>query len=175
MVELWALSLPEKKAFRFGDVQSSIDPISATFSPDGRWVAYLATENDIRTVFVEPFPSNGVKHPVGTGIWHPVWSADGKQLFYRGSGGREFVVRVTTQPTFSIGNPDVMDGTAFQSRGRVEREYDVTRDGRFIGVVVAAGQSQTGERVFATSGGSTQQINVVLNWFEELKQRVPTK
>jgi len=37
--ELWGLSLPEKKSFRFGDVRSSLDPTSATFSPDGRWVA----------------------------------------------------------------------------------------------------------------------------------------
>ena len=170
--ELWGLSMPEKKPFRFGDVRSSTDPTSAVFSPDGRWVAYLATQNDTRTVFVERFPPDGVKHAIGTGIWHPVWSPDGRQLFYRGLGGRGYVVRVTAEPAFSIGKAEAIAATTFQTRGRVEREYDVTRDGRFVAIVTA------GQRPSATGAAETataQQINVVVNWQEELKQRVPTR
>ena len=77
---------------------------------------------------------------------------------------------VSTQPSFTFGNPVLVlkrhgwrDGGPF-----MEREYDVTPDGkRFIAVADAA-HSQPGAPV-------APQIQVVLNWFEELKQRVPTK
>src|SRR5262245_1644485 len=170
--ELWGLSLPEKKAYRFGDVHSLLDPTAATFSPDGRLIAYLTTQGDTRTVFVERFPSDGVKHSIGTGIWHPAWSSDGRQLFYRGTGSREYVVHITVDPALSIGKPEVIATTRWQTRGRVEREYDIARDGRFV-AIVAGGQSEA-----ASSGAEmapTQQINVVVNWTEELKQRVPVK
>jgi len=170
--ELWGLSLPEKKPFRFSDVHSSLDPTAATFSPDGRLVAYLITQGDTRTVFVERFPSDGVKHSIGTGIWHPAWSSDGRQLFYRGTGARVYVVHITADPAFSIGKPDAIATTRWQTRGRVEREYDIARDSRFV-AVVAAGQS---EAASSTADSATpQQINVVINWTEELKQRVPVK
>jgi len=166
------LSLPEKKAVRFGDVHSSLDPTAATFSPDGRWVAYLVTEGDTRTVYVERFPSDGIKHSIGTGIWHPAWSSDGRQLFYRGTGAREYVVRITVDPVFSIGKPDVIATTRWQTRGRVEREYDIARDSRFV-AIVPGGQSEAVS--FRAESATSQQINVVINWTEELKQRVPTK
>jgi Tol biopolymer transport system component len=181
--ELWGLSLAEKKTFRFGDARSSTDPTSAMFSPDGKWVVYLSTDNGTRTVFVERFPANGVKHSIGTGIWHPVWSADGTRLFYRGTGAREYAIRVTTEPSFSMSNPELLTSTPFQTRGRVEREYDVTRDGRILGIL-AAGLTENSSTESArpdvrpTSGsafGTAQQINVVMNWSEELKARVPAK
>lgn len=73
-----------------------------------------------------------------------------------------------TQPTVSFGNPRPVSIGTYVSRGVFEREYDITPDGkRFIGVVVPAGQS---------GSAGTPQINVVVNWFEELKRRVaPSK
>jgi serine/threonine-protein kinase len=176
--ELWTLSLSDKRSSRFSDVRSVADPTSAMFSPDGKWVVYLATDKSFgRTVYVESVPPNGVKHPIAAGAWHPTWSADGKRLFYRMANGREFVVSVTTQPSFSVSNPELLGSEPFQSRGRVEREYEVMRDGRFLGIV-AVGQRQDGAvEIRASSAsvfGTAAQINVVLNWFEELKQRVPS-
>ena len=77
-------------------------------------------------------------------------------------------VSVTTRPTFTFGNPVVVT-TPFVDRGPgLERNYDITLDGkRFLGVV-AAGQTTSG-------APAAPQIQVVLNWFEELKARVPTK
>ena len=76
---------------------------------------------------------------------------------------------VTTQPTFTFGNP-VPVLRPFVERGpQFERNNDVTLDGkRFLGVV-AAGQHT------ASGAPAAPQIEVVLNWFEELKARVPTK
>jgi serine/threonine-protein kinase len=169
---LWTLTLPDKKAARFGEVRSTQDPPSATFSPDDRWVAYLSTDRGTRTVFVEPFPPNGVKHTIGTGLWHPVWSADGARLFYRGSNARQYVAGVQTRPSFTVGNPEIIAGATFQARGRVEREYDIAPDGRLLGLVTARRNLLDGA---ADRDSQGPQIKVVLNWFEELKQRVPSR
>jgi hypothetical protein len=59
--------------------------------------------------------------------------------------------------------------TGVRTRGRVEREYDITPDGkRFIGI-----SSSSASGAAATS--IPNQINIVTNWFEELKARVPVK
>jgi len=135
-------------------------------------MAYSAGEAGAGSLFVQPFPTTGAKYQISktTGL-HPTWSPDGKELFYfAGGGGGQFVtVSVTTRPTFTFGNP-VSVPSPFLDRGVVfERNNDITLDGkRFLGVV-AAGQN-------ATSGApAAPQIQVVLNWFEELKARVPTK
>ena len=77
-------------------------------------------------------------------------------------------VSVTTRPTLTIGNP-VSVPRPFLDRGSAfERNNDITRDGkRFLGVV-AAGQNT------ASGAPAAPQIQVVLNWFEELKALVPT-
>ena len=166
-----ALSLTDKKVTPVGGIQSPFPP-AATFSPDGRWVAYSATAPGPPTgsLFVQPFPTTGATYPISSGF-HPMWSADGRELFYvTGAGIAQFgAVSVTTRPTFTFGNrvplprPFVERGPAF------ERNHDITRDGkRFLGVV-PAGQSST------SGAPAASQIQVVLNWFEELKARVPTK
>jgi Tol biopolymer transport system component len=166
-----ALSLTDKKVTPVGGIQSP-NPPSATFSPDGRWVAYsVPTPGTIAgSVFVQPFPTTGATYPISKGGFHPTWSPDGKELFYfAGGGAGQFVaVSVTTRPTFSFGNP-VSVPRPFVERGPAsERNNDITRDGkRFLGVV-AAGQTASG-------APAAPQIQVVINWFEELKARVPTK
>jgi hypothetical protein len=81
---------------------------------------------------------------------------------------RAALASVTTRPTFTFGNP-VPVPRRFVDRGPAfERNNDITLDGkRFLGVV-AAGQN-------AASAVAAPQIQVVLNWFEELKARMRTK
>jgi hypothetical protein len=77
------------------------------------------------------------------------------------------VVSVTARPTFTFGNP-VPVPRPFVERGPTfERNHDITLDGKFLGVV-AAGQTASGAL-------AAPQIQVVLNWFTELQQRVPTR
>ena len=168
---LAALSLPDKKVTPFGGIQSPYPP-AATFSPDGRWVAYTGSEPGAPagSLFVQPFPTTGAKYQISkTGGIHPMWSPDGKELFYRPGVNQLVAVSVTTRPTFTFGNPVPVPRPFVESRPGFERNNDITLDGkRFLGVV-AAGQGST------SGAPAAPQIQVVLNWFEELKARVPTK
>ena len=178
---LAALSLTDKMVTLVGGIQSPFPP-SATFSPDGRWVAYSTTApGDQRLVlgrepagslFVQPFPTTGATYQISKSSslgFHPTWSIDGELFYFASVGSANFVaVSVATRPTFTFGATVPVPRPFAAGRPALERNYDITRDGqRFLGVV-AAGQTASG-------APAAPQIQVVLNWFEELKARVPTK
>jgi serine/threonine-protein kinase len=130
-------------------------------SPDGRWLAYRSNESGRFEVYVRPFPGPGERHLISTdGATEPVWSRGGQELFYR-SGDQMMAVDIVTTPGFRAGKARVL----FEGYVRVSARpnYDVAADGRFLMVQAVELQSTAG------------QLNVVLNWFEELKRRVPTK
>jgi serine/threonine-protein kinase len=168
-VSIWVLSFPELKTEPFNGARST-RLTNAVFSPDGRWVAYGSDESGTDAVYVQPFPATGAKFQISRGDvgHHALWSRDGKQLFYIPGPGRFVVVNVTTQPSFSVSAP-VPAPRAFNigNAQTSPRNHDVGPDGRVLGIAIA-GQGASGT-------AAAQQINVVLNWFEELKQRVPTK
>ena len=133
----------------------------AQVSPDGRWLAYVSKELARSEVYVQPFPDGGARWQISTaGATEPVWSRDGRELFYR-DGDKMMAVNVTTQPTFSAGKPRLLFESAEYERVSTTPNYDVSLDGqRFL--MVQASEQQ-----------SAPQLNVVVNWFEELKQKVP--
>lgn len=166
-VSLWIFDTRDRKAAPFSDIRSSNFATAAVFSPDGRWVAYQFGEPGQAegTTYVQPFPPNGKKYQIARG-GRPAWSRDGSELFYVPAPGQFAGVKVTTQPTFEISNPmPVHRGFGVADPGS-PRPYDVTPDGRFVGIGIGA-----------QAGGSTgpAQLHVVINWFEELKARVPTR
>jgi hypothetical protein len=139
-------------------------------SPDGRWIAYTAMESDHWGVYVRPFPDvNKGKWQVspGTGIG-PLWSPDGKELFYRSPDGI-MAVPVDTEPKFALGKPKMLFPDTYISLlggGNEGHAWDIHPDGKqFLMMKLAA--------VASTEETSRPNINIVLNWFEELKQRVP--
>ncbi len=104
-VSLWTFSLQDRKATPFGEVHSS-NPTNAVFSPDGRWVAYTSTERNRAMIYVQPFPASGASisfpsEPPGIAS-QPLWSPDGKELFYNPAPAEFAWVSVTTQPTFDL-------------------------------------------------------------------------
>ena len=93
-----------------------------------------------------------------------MWGHDGRELFYRSDAGL-MVVAFETESSFTAGTPEVVVEDQYW-RGAGGRQYDIALDGqRFLFVKEGTGQ--------ATAGQSGQQINVVLNWFQELTERVP--
>jgi Tol biopolymer transport system component len=168
-VWLWTLSIPDRKTEPFGDVRSTT-PTNAIFSRDHRWVAYTAYEQP-RTggIFVQPFPATGAKYQISYGAGsQPLWSPDGKELLYSRAEGDFGAVSVTTQPTFAVGNPVPVPRGGMVTIGSASpRRFDMTPDGRILGIV-PGGQTPSG-------AAAAPEIQVVLNWFEELKARVTSK
>ena len=168
-VSLWILSLADKRSTPFGDVHSRLRT-GAVFSPDGRSVAYSMTGASGTTIYVRPFPPTTEHHQLhakGGEPKHPVWSADGGQLFYNPGPGQFESVPVTTRPTFAFGKPVALPRPFPGAPPQARRSYDITPDGKFVSPI-PAGQSRSGT-------AAAPQIQVVLNWFTELKQRVPTR
>jgi eukaryotic-like serine/threonine-protein kinase len=167
-VSLWTFTLQERQAKPFGDVHSSI-PTGATFSPDGRWVAYASAKPETASmaIYVQPFPATGATYPLfvrqpangPTNAPHkPVWSTDGKELFYVPRIGEFEVVRITMQPRFAFSNPVTVPRAFNPGRPDLRRMYDISPDGRFLGLVPT-------ERTYAEVFG-TSRIQVILNWLK---------
>ena len=167
--DIYALSLADDPTAR-PLVQSPAWDEQPAVSPDGRWLAYTVREslNEDRVVFVRPFPH------VDAGRWQissghaPLWSRDGRELFFI-SRGRAMSVPIETVPTFRPGNPTELFalppfyGSASGSRGR---QWDLAPDRRFL--LVNPGQ-------IAMNEDPQSQMVVVLRWHEELKRLVPAK
>ncbi len=129
-------------------------------SPDGRWLAYESRESGSAEVYVRPFPN------VSSGQWlisagggtEPLWGPDGRELFYRSPEG-VMLVQVEAEDTFARGTPRRMFPKRYYTG--VGTGWDISPDGeRFL-------------MIDADAVAEDLQIHVVLNWFEELKQRVP--
>jgi serine/threonine-protein kinase len=134
----------------------------AQFSPDGRWMAYVTNESGQFDVYVRPYPGPDRKVQVSThGGTHPKWNSNGKELFYR-VGNKMMVVDVATSPNLTLSQPRVL----FEQRyafgpAQTIPNYDVSSDGQRF--------------VMVKDDSSSGRLNIVLNWFEELKRLAPTK
>jgi hypothetical protein len=121
-------------------------------------------------IFVQPFPATGTKYQISKDprSHHPLWSPDGKELYYIPGPLRDVLaVNITTQPSFAFARAAPVP-FANAAGPAVVRNYDIAPDGKSIGVVPAGQTTLSGAL-------AAQQIQVVLNWFEELKAKVPPK
>lgn len=119
-------------------------------------------------VFVEPFPRTGAKYQVTTTASStPVWSRDGRQLFYAFSN-RVFAIDVRTTPEFQFGQATQLPSEESLTSGPTIRSFDVMPDGRLL-LAVPPGVEK------AASRSQASQVNVVINWHEELKAKVPVR
>jgi eukaryotic-like serine/threonine-protein kinase len=137
---------------------------NAEISPDGRWIAYQSNESGADQVYVRPFPAvDGGKWQVSAaGGGKPLWARNGREIFYVASDNALMTVPVQPAATFTFGNATrLLDTTGYSNTGLQGRSFDVTPDGRRFLFTKNVEQQ--------TSGA----VNVVLNWFTELKQKVP--
>ena len=132
------------------------------FSPDGRWLAYESDESGRMEVWVRPFPGPGGRWQISKeGGQEPLWSKNGKQLFYR-QADQVWVVDIRTDGGFSAGKPRMLFEKPGFSSGGHARAWDLWPDGRgFLMVKLDRNKQPATEMV------------VVQNWFEELKRLVP--
>ena len=126
-------------------------------SPDGRWVAFNTNESGRDEVVVQPFPGPGgrVQVSVGGGT-EPVWSRDGRRLFYRGEA-QLIAATIGSGATFRVAARDTLFDDSFVYAANPHANYDVTPDGS--GFIFLKSTSE-GELV------------VVANWRAELRRRM---
>ena len=135
------------------------------FSPKGEWIAFTSNRSGRDEVYLKRYPEGGGIEPISTdGGVQPLWAHSGRELFYR-NGDKVMVVSIQTKPTLKVEAPKLLfiypEGllpNTFQ--GFMPLTYDIAPDDQRF--------------VFIQQGWPTQ-INVVLNWFEELKRLVPTE
>jgi serine/threonine-protein kinase len=142
-------------------------------SPDGQWIAYQSDETGDGEIYVRPFPevNKGRWQVSANGGTSPLWSRNGRELFYW-TDDALMVVPVETAPTFIYGAPKVQFQrmpvfTGFFRLSGIT--WDIHPDGkRFLMMKRAEVEGEE------DASSVPRKINIVLNWFEELKDRVPT-
>ena len=156
---MFVLSLTGARTLR-PFLQTRLTEFHSRFSPDGRWVAYCSDESGRAEVFVRSFPGPGPKWQVSSdGGTNPLWSPSGRELFYL-EKDKLMVVDVEATPAWRLGRPRML----FQGRYYKSLEsyaYDIAPDGtRFL--MIKPDPAESGEA----------HVNVVTNWFEEVKAKV---
>jgi Tol biopolymer transport system component len=158
--DLWMLPL-------FGDrtpqpyLSTSFVESHAAFSPDGRWVAYTSDESGRTEVFVQSFPASGGKWQVSiAGGDQPMWSSDGKELYYIAPDRNLMSVAINPGTTFDAGKPAVLFQTHVPVTGLTDDRNNYL-------------PSSDGQRFLVNhlvDEGNTQPIVVVLNWPADIKK-----
>jgi Tol biopolymer transport system component len=157
--DIWRLSLQGNREAQPWLATPSLE-ILPSFSPDGRFVAYLSEDSAGREVYVAPYPGPGPRYQVSTqGGSNPRWSRNGREIFFT-SRGTLSSSAVRTSPTFAADPPrelftlpdEIVRGWVF---------YDATADGqRFVMIEKDPLELRPIELV------------LVPNWVEELKARM---
>jgi len=131
------------------------------FSPDSRWITYTSEGSGRFEIYVQPFEGSGGWLQISTnGGNDPLWSRDGGEIFYT-EQQRVMVAKIETEPELRAEEPELLFEGRFIRTPRTN--YDVTADGeRFVMVY----PSESG-------GSERRQLNVVLNWFQELERLAP--
>ena len=138
-------------------LQTPFNERRAMFSPDGRWIAYQSDASGRNEIYLSRFPASPGEWQVSTeGGTETRWNPNGRELFYR-NADKMMAVDVDSQGELVLGKPRLL----FE-RSLLREDYDVAPDGqRFVMV----DESE--------SAPAPTQLNLVLNWFQELEQRVP--
>lgn len=151
------------KAFPF--LQSPFNEAYAKLSPNGKWLAYTSDETHRNEVYVQEFAvSPAGRSSAGGGKWQistsggsrPIWSRDGRELFFIGADQKMMTVDIKTGPKFDPGAPRAL----FETRigGSIDSLFDVGKDGHFLIPIRLA------------QGASSEPMTVVVNWPAILKK-----
>ncbi|MBA2290897.1 MAG: protein kinase [Gemmatimonadales bacterium] len=144
-------------------LSSRYDNFAMTLSPDGKWLAHVSDESGSREVYVRPFPNvDSARFAISVaGGVEPVWSRDGRELFYRTGRGEMFSVAIATGSTFTHTAPRLLFAKPEFAMLDYYRAYDVHPDGkRFL--------------MFNSGAAESKSLKVVFNWRTQLERATRT-
>ena len=122
-------------------------------------MSYVSDESGRDEIYLQPYPGPGGKRLISNeGGIHPVWSFDGRELFYR-VGDKVMVVEIRTGSVVTAGKPRLLFEEQYVMESSPVRTFSVSPDGRRFVMLKQSTQAQ---------------LNIILNWTEELKRLVPT-
>jgi len=152
--DIWVLPLfGDRKPFPY--LQTEFNERSAKLSPDGQWLAYASDETKRYEIYVQTFPNPGGKWQVSSnGGGLPIWSRDGKELFFIGADQKLMAVEVKGGAKFEAGVPKLLFDTHLSG---LNSGYDVSKDGRFL-IPLAMEQA------------TAPPMTVVINWNAGMKR-----
>ncbi|MFC1661672.1 protein kinase [Gemmatimonadota bacterium] len=158
---------PEEDSVPRPLLASPYEETGPALSPDGRWLAYTSDEQGMNQVFVRPFPaveSGKVQVSSSRGGIKPVWSRDGRELFFVDIDRRLMAARVEMDPTFRVTEVEELFTITDDFAAHEWTDfYDVTTDGqRFL----------MARRVQDAGESNPQGFILVNNFFTELEERV---
>jgi serine/threonine protein kinase len=155
--DLWGVTLDslDKETLLAGGISNEVAPV---ISPDGHWIAYESDRTGRSEVYVRSYPNVSISLQVSAaGGREPVWSPDGKRVFYR-TGSSLLQARLSPPPSVRVMARDtVIKNMQPIALGALAAGYSVAPDGKILGRVI---------------NNNAFQLVVVPNWKTELDERL---
>jgi Tol biopolymer transport system component len=153
--DIWVLpQFGDRKPFAY--LHTVFNETFAKLSANGQYLAYESDETGREEIYVQTFPNPGGKWQISTnGGRRPVWSRDGKELFFIDPARRMMAAEIGSTPQFHAAVPKPLFDSRFALGGTTR--FDVSKDGRFLL------PNQIEE-------GVTAPISVVINWATGMKK-----
>jgi len=162
--DIWVYSFADRAAKPL--LQTPASEVGARPSPDNRWLTYVSDESGRQEVYVRDLHGTGRVQVSREGGVQPMWSHDGRELFFRTLDGAQLLavsIGAGTEPRLSAASVIFRMPMVAFTGGR-DAAYAVAPDGkRFL--VMRWDEQQM----------AAPEIEYVVNWFSELQQRVPTR
>ncbi|MBV9496635.1 MAG: serine/threonine-protein kinase [Acidobacteria bacterium] len=150
--DLWTMPLYTRQPREL--IATEFDETEPAISPDGRWLAYTSNESGDYQVYITSFPTPAGKWQVSTDGGNSArWMPDGRSIVYH-NGPKLLIAPLETTPRPRAGKPRLI------VEGKYDEDYDVAPDNR-IAIALSEGRK------------TTEEFQLVVNWFEELRRRVP--
>jgi Tol biopolymer transport system component len=142
----------------FARVETEFEENQPKLSPDGRWLAYRSNESKRNELYVVSFPEPSEKWQISTdGGQSPVWSRDGRELFYYSADNKVMAVEIKPGAQFQFGVPKALFEVRVATNAS-NTSLAVSKDGRFLLPVLVDQEESV-------------PMTVVLNWPEMLKKK----